>query len=139
MALGFADTQTNRIAVITMKAFKQFQFDAAHQLPDWPGIHGHSYTAEVWFEGDAADGYVLTESALTRALEPIRAMLDHSNLNDLIELPTSENIARFVWARLAHMNGLYRVRILRGSIGFGIEYDREDALRDNIQPILSAD
>ena len=44
-----------------MKAFKQFNFDAAHQLPDWPGIHGHSYTAEVWFEGPADNGYVMAE------------------------------------------------------------------------------
>lgn len=115
-----------------MKAFKQFNFDAAHQLPDWPGIHGHSYTAEVWFEGDADNGYVIAESALTQALEPVRRVLDHSNLNDLMDLPTSENIARFIWARLNHVPGLFRVRVVRGSIGFGVEYDRTDAQREGI-------
>ena len=115
-----------------MKAFKQFNFDAAHQLPDWPGIHGHSYTAEVWFEGTAENGYVIAESALANALEPVRATLDHSNLNDIIPLPTSENIARYIWTRLAHLPGLFRIRVVRGSIGFGIEYDRDDAIRDGL-------
>lgn len=113
-----------------MKAFKQFHFDAAHQLPDWPGIHGHSYTAEVWFEGDAADGYVVAESMLAQALEPVRVALDHANLNDVIPLPTSENIARYIWQRLAHVPGLFRIRVVRGSIGFGVEYDRSDAIRE---------
>lgn len=117
-----------------MKAFKQFNFDAAHQLPDWPGIHGHSYTAEVWFEGDASNGYVVVESTLSQALEPLRTTLDHSNLNDLMPLPTSENIARFIWARLHHLPGLYRIRVVRGSIGFGVQYDREDAIREGLAP-----
>lgn len=115
-----------------MKAYKQFNFDAAHQLPDWPGIHGHSYTAEVWFEGPAVDGYVIPESVLSTTLESIRKTLDHSNLNDLMPLPTSENIARYIWKALAQHKALYMIRVVRGSIGFGVEYTREDALIEGL-------
>lgn len=110
-----------------MKVFKQFTFDVAHQLPDWPGLHGHSYTAEVWFEGPATDGYVIPEGELTATVEAVRQKLDHSYLNAFIELPTSENIARWIWDQLRPTGPLIRVRVFRGSIGFGIEYDLADA------------
>lgn len=109
-----------------MKAFKQFTFDCAHQLPDWPGLHGHSYTAEVWFEGSADNGYVLPERAICEHIETVRSQLDHSYLNDLMPLPTSENIARWIWSQLQHVPGLYKVRVFRGSIGFGVEYTLAD-------------
>ncbi len=131
MATGSANTQNYRNA-LTVKAFKQFNFDAAHQLPDWPGIHGHSYVAEVWFEGPATDGYVVPESVLTQQLESIRRTLDHSNLNDLMEMPTSENIARFIWKALSDCDALIKVRVLRGSIGFGVEYTRDDAKQEGL-------
>jgi 6-pyruvoyltetrahydropterin/6-carboxytetrahydropterin synthase len=110
-----------------MKAYKQFTFDAAHQLPDWPGVHGHSYTAEVWFEGPASNGYVVPERELSQRIEAVRLQLDHSMLNDLIPLPTSENIARWLWAELKQFEGLCLIRIYRGSVGFGVEYSRDDA------------
>jgi 6-pyruvoyltetrahydropterin/6-carboxytetrahydropterin synthase len=113
-----------------MKAYKQFNFDAAHSLPDWPGIHGHSYMAEVWFEGPALDGYVVPEKVLTEQLEGVRRRLDHSNLNDLMPLPTSENIARYIWQALSGCEQLFSVRVMRGSVGFGVEYTREDASFD---------
>lgn len=110
-----------------MKAYKQFTFDAAHQLPDWPGVHGHSYTAEVWFEGAASDGYVVPEKALSQRIEAVRQQLDHSMLNDLISLPTSENIARWLWLELKQFDGLCLIRVYRLSVGFGVEYSRLDA------------
>ncbi len=113
-----------------MKVYKQFTFDVAHQLPDWPGLHGHSYTAEVWFEGPATDGYVMPESVVTHEVEAVRKRLDHSYLNDFIELPTSENIARWIWDCLRPKGNLIRVRVFRSSICFGVEYDLEDAQRE---------
>lgn len=113
-----------------MKVFKQFTFDVAHQLPDWPGLHGHSYTAEVWFEGPATDGYVVPESLLSNTVEAVRKQLDHRYLNDLIDLPTSENIARWIWDQLAPQGPLIKVRVFRGSIGFGVEFDLADAVAE---------
>lgn len=113
-----------------MKVFKQFTFDVAHQLPDWPGLHGHSYTAEVWFEGPATDGYVVPESLLSDTVEAVRKQLDHRFLNDFIALPTSENIARWIWDQLASQGPLIKVRVFRGSIGFGVEFDWADAVAE---------
>jgi 6-pyruvoyltetrahydropterin/6-carboxytetrahydropterin synthase len=110
-----------------MKVFKQFTFDVAHQLPDWPGLHGHSYTAEVWFEGPATDGYVVPESLLSEHVGAVHKRLDHSYLNEFIELPTSENIARWIWDQLRPVGPLIKVKVFRGSIGFGVEFDLEDA------------
>ncbi|NJM32622.1 MAG: 6-carboxytetrahydropterin synthase [Limnobacter sp.] len=111
-----------------MKAFKQLTFDVAHTLPDWPGLHGHTYTAEVWFEGPATDGYVVPESVFSEQLEHVHKQLDHSYLNEFIALPTSENIARWIWDQLwPTTHSLVKVRVFRGSIGFGVEYDLADA------------
>ncbi len=106
-----------------MKIFKRFTFDAAHRLPDWPGLHGHSYEVEVWFEGPAEDGYVMRESELARIVGAVRERLDHSYLNDIIPVPTSENIARYLWRELLPAGKLSRVRVYRPSIGLGVEYE----------------
>jgi 6-pyruvoyltetrahydropterin/6-carboxytetrahydropterin synthase len=45
----------------------------------------------------------------------------------LIELPTSENIARWIWDQLRPVGPLIKVKVFRGSIGFGVEFDLEDA------------
>ena len=83
-----------------IEIFKRFTFEAAHQLSDYPEIHGHSYSVEVRCVGDAADGYVIREEVMTAAVEQVRAKLDHRMLNPIIEVPTSENIARWIWQRL---------------------------------------
>jgi 6-pyruvoyltetrahydropterin/6-carboxytetrahydropterin synthase len=120
-----------------MKAFKQFTFDVAHQLPDWPGLHGHSYTAEVWFEGPATQGYVVPEGLLSQHIEAVRSQLDHRYLNDFIPLPTSENIARWIWQQLQPAEPVLQarlctVRVFRGSIGFGVEYTAADARAEGL-------
>ena len=73
-----------------------------------PHGHGHNYLMDVVVEGpiDPATGMVmdflkLSELVRLRVLEK----LDHKNLNEEIEwfherVPTTENIARYVWDRL---------------------------------------
>ena len=110
-----------------MKIFKRFSFDCAHRLPDWPDVHGHSYQAEVWFEGPVVDGYVIRESELNAIIERVRTKLDHRYLNDFIGTPTSENIAKFIWDELAHTARLSKVQLFRPSCGLGVEYVGEAA------------
>ena len=105
-----------------MKIYKRFSFDAAHRLPDWPDIHGHSYTAEVWFEGPVADGYVIREAAFTALTNAVREKLDHRFLNDFIPLPTSENIAKFLWNEFRSAGKLVKIVVFRESCGLGVEY-----------------
>jgi 6-pyruvoyltetrahydropterin/6-carboxytetrahydropterin synthase len=106
-----------------VKISKRFTFDAAHRLPDWPEIHGHSYEVEVWFEGPVVDGYVIRESELTAATDAVRRELDHRFLNDVMDVPTSENIARWLWARFAAVGRVVKVRVYRGTVGLAVEYE----------------
>ena len=90
---------------------KQLGFAAAHRLPTLPPthararLHGHSYRVEVMVRGpvDARLGWVIDFAEITAAARPIVDALDHRCLNEIEGLsnPTSENLARWIWHRLA--------------------------------------
>ncbi|MFQ5533755.1 MAG: 6-carboxytetrahydropterin synthase QueD [Sphingomonadales bacterium] len=105
-----------------MKIYKEFNFEAAHRLPNVPEghkcarLHGHSFRAVIQIEGPVDDklGWVLDFADLRAAFAPLLRQLDHNYLNDIdgLENPTSENIARWIWDRLAPaLPGLAEVRI----------------------------
>ena len=85
-------------------AFGSAQFEAARHVDILPDghpsrrLHGHSFVASIWanrsaipstFSGTEADD-------LRNALESCVAPLDYSLLNDHIEIPTDENLARWI-------------------------------------------
>jgi 6-pyruvoyltetrahydropterin/6-carboxytetrahydropterin synthase len=101
------------------------EFPAGHRYyrPEWdasrneavfgpcsraPG-HGHNYRVEVTVRGevDSETGMVVDLALLDRLLrELVREPMDHAFLNDLPEfasgvIPTTENLARVVWERVA--------------------------------------
>jgi 6-pyruvoyltetrahydropterin/6-carboxytetrahydropterin synthase len=90
---------------------KQFAFEAAHVLPHHQGkcsrLHGHSYRLDVSVSGPLqsegpATGMVVDFDELARIVRAsVIDALDHRHLNDTIENPTSENIAVWIWRRLA--------------------------------------
>jgi 6-pyruvoyltetrahydropterin/6-carboxytetrahydropterin synthase len=85
---------------------KTFSIEAAHRLPHVPKghkcerLHGHSFqiTLHVSGEVDPQLGWIVDFAELTRAFEPLHALLDHRYLNEVpgLENPTSENLARFI-------------------------------------------
>ena len=86
----------------------RFEFSAAHQLPRHPGacrrMHGHNYQLEVSVGGpvDRDTGMVMDFFELERLVrERVLSQLDHVCLNEIIEYPTAENIARWSWRQLA--------------------------------------
>ena len=93
-----------------MDAFKTFTFEAAHVLPNVPPghkcarLHGHSFRVEVHVSGEvgAETGWIMDFADIKAATDPVRDELDHRYLNDIkgLENPTSENVARFIWAKL---------------------------------------
>jgi 6-pyruvoyltetrahydropterin/6-carboxytetrahydropterin synthase len=111
---------------------KSFRFEAAHSLAATSlgkaseEIHGHSFRAEVVIRGapDPATGMLLDLTALEKKLEEIRAKLDHKLLNkvDGLNLPTLENISRFVWEHLVDIGELARVSVYRDSCGEACNY-----------------
>src|SRR5690554_4640515 len=94
-----------------MELLKVFQIEAAHFLPAVPEghkcrrIHGHSFRVEVHVSGEVVEpaGWVMDFADLKRAFEPIYRQLDHQFLNEIegLENPTSENLACWIWTRLA--------------------------------------
>lgn len=93
-----------------MEIFKEFSIEAAHWLPNVPEghkcrrLHGHSFHIEIHIEGSVDEklGWVMDFSDIKAAFKPIHDQIDHRCLNDVpgLENPTSENLARWIWARL---------------------------------------
>jgi 6-pyruvoyltetrahydropterin/6-carboxytetrahydropterin synthase len=86
---------------------RRFEFQASHLLPRHPGkcrnLHGHTYFLEVWCEGpvDPATGMVVDFGEVkAEVADRVLSRLDHSHLNDLLENPTAEEVARWILARL---------------------------------------
>jgi 6-pyruvoyltetrahydropterin/6-carboxytetrahydropterin synthase len=94
-----------------MEIWKEFGFEAAHVLPNVPDghkckrLHGHSYRVRICVDGDLDPvlGWVVDFAEIADAFEPILKDLDHYYLNEIdgLENPTSEVLARWIWARLS--------------------------------------
>ncbi|MEV6644608.1 6-carboxytetrahydropterin synthase QueD [Amycolatopsis sp. NPDC051371] len=94
-----------------MEIFREFTFEAAHRLPEVPEghkcarLHGHSYRVTVHVEGsvDPQAGWVVDFGDVKAAFKPLEEQLDHHYLNEIdgLENPTSENLAVWIWDRLA--------------------------------------
>jgi 6-pyruvoyltetrahydropterin/6-carboxytetrahydropterin synthase len=89
-----------------MRVCKIFRFDAAHFLPGYEGpcaaLHGHGWVLEVEVEGPIGSGGMVLDFALLKRCVWAEALmyLDHHLLNDLIKMPTAENILLWVAQRL---------------------------------------
>jgi 6-pyruvoyltetrahydropterin/6-carboxytetrahydropterin synthase len=86
----------------TFRLWKDFTFEAAHQLTKVPvghqcgRLHGHSYKLRVHCQGklDPERDWVVDYSDIATAVRPVIQKLDHSFLNDHFDFETTaENIA----------------------------------------------
>jgi 6-pyruvoyltetrahydropterin/6-carboxytetrahydropterin synthase len=94
-----------------MEIFREFTFEAAHELPHVPEghkcrrLHGHSYRLVVAVEGDIEpeSGWVMDFGEIKEQVAPVTSELDHHYLNkiDGLENPTSETLSRWIWDRLS--------------------------------------
>jgi len=117
-----------------MDIFKAFTFEAAHMLPQVPEghkckrLHGHSFRAEIHVSGPVDEkGWVMDFADIKEAWQPLHAVLDHHYLNEMegLENPTSENIARWIWARLKpELPGLSKI-VLNETCEAGCIYEGE--------------
>jgi 6-pyruvoyltetrahydropterin/6-carboxytetrahydropterin synthase len=113
-----------------VEIWKEFTFEAAHRLPGVPPdhkcarLHGHSFRVRVAVEGEVVPdtGMVMDFAELKDAFAPLHDALDHRYLNDVpgLENPTSEHIARWIWAALEEtLPDLYEV-IVRETCTTGV-------------------
>jgi 6-pyruvoyltetrahydropterin/6-carboxytetrahydropterin synthase len=89
-----------------MILIKEFEFDAAHNLIHYHGkcerLHGHTYKMVIKLEGTVdSEGMIFDFVELKKLVnQKVVDRFDHAYLNDIIEQPTAENIAAFVWQEL---------------------------------------
>ena len=84
---------------------KQFSFEAAHSLPDLHdghkcrSIHGHSYKIEITLKSELLNntGMIRDFGELFDLKQYLNQKFDHQILNDIVEQPTVENIARHLF------------------------------------------
>jgi len=102
-----------------LRVRRRFRFEAAHHLPRHPGkcreLHGHSYELVVTVEGpvESDSGMVVDFSDLKRDVrERVVDRLDHRCVNDVIENPTAERMAEWIWQQLeTQLSGLVEVEL----------------------------
>jgi 6-pyruvoyltetrahydropterin/6-carboxytetrahydropterin synthase len=94
---------------------KVFNFDAAHQLPPenpvygkCRSLHGHTYHLTVTIEGEVnEEGWLVDFKKLKEYVnEKVINKLDHSFLNEIIFLPTAENILIWIANELKDINAI---------------------------------
>jgi 6-pyruvoyltetrahydropterin/6-carboxytetrahydropterin synthase len=121
--------------------FKEFTFDAAHHLAvnvadghRYSRLHGHSFQVQVFLKGEADEkkNWVCDFGEIAERLAELCAEIDQHYLNEItgLEVPTLENISRWIWNRLDHrLPGLDRIVVRRGSCGEGcVFYGRASTL-----------
>ena len=110
--IDYADSGRARLDV-------EFSFAAAHRLPRYDGpcfrMHGHNYRLFVAVEGDV-DPHTGMVADFGRIQEIVKEhvfdRVDHRTLNDVLDNPTAENIARWVFETLAPcLPGMCEVRL----------------------------
>lgn len=119
-----------------MEIFKLFTIEAAHRLPHVPPghkcarLHGHSFRIEVHVRGPVAarEGWIQDFADLGEAFRPVYDQLDHYYLNEIpgLENPTSEILARWIWARLKPALPLLSKIVVRETCTSGCVYTGED-------------
>lgn len=109
-----------------MLIHQKTEFDAAHRLFNYPGncsnIHGHTWTVEVWIEGELTDlsmvrdyreikGYFKDEfdhKLLLWKMDPLVELLEgRTKIKKLDAIPTAEHLAAVIRGDL----GAEKVRI----------------------------
>lgn len=101
-------------------------FSAAHQLRGYDGkyenLHGHNWIAIVTVQASELDsmGVGIDFVALKKRVEEILSQVDYKNINEVPPFdtmnPSAENIARWVFKKLAAAVGSGTVQVKRVEI-----------------------
>jgi 6-pyruvoyltetrahydropterin/6-carboxytetrahydropterin synthase len=122
-----------------VEIFREFSFEAAHRLPHVPlehkcaRLHGHSYRVAIHVTGVVGErsGWVMDFAEIDAAFKSLLARLDHYYLNEIegLENPTSEVLARWIWARLRPALPSLSKVVISETCTSGCIYEGEDGRR----------
>jgi len=100
-----------------MNLNRTFHFSASHFLPNYNGkcenLHGHNYKLIITITDQVQDdGMVMDYKKIKEIVnEKIINKTDHTHLNDLLENPTTENIAAWIWDELKNELPLNKITV----------------------------
>jgi len=102
-----------------MRVRRRFRFEAAHRLPNHPGkcreLHGHSFKLIVVVERplDPHSGMAIDFAELKSVVRAeVVDRLDHKDLNAILDNPTAECVAVWIWQRLVEcLPGLVEIEL----------------------------
>src|SRR5579884_1266327 len=105
-----------------IEVFKEFTFEAAHSIPPYSNVHGHSFLVEVVVRGDPDErfGWPISLNDIEPHIHEVQKALDHKYLNEIegLDVPSLENLAIWIWTRLdADVAGIHRIMVRRGHSG----------------------
>ncbi|MBM4294038.1 MAG: 6-carboxytetrahydropterin synthase QueD [Deltaproteobacteria bacterium] len=102
------------------------QFAAAHRLDNFYGkceaLHGHNWKVEVFIQGDRLDdaGLLMDFGVVKAQARQVLEEIDHKYLNELPAFrhqnPSSENLARYLFERLAATLNRNGVKVSRVNV-----------------------
>jgi 6-pyruvoyl tetrahydropterin synthase/QueD family protein len=96
----------------------EFFVDYGHLLPGHPkcGVsHGHTAKVVVELHGDMRpDGMIMDFKEMEEKCWNVLSQVDHKNLNEKFERPTSENIANWIFSELRKSLPVTRIQFFEG-------------------------
>ncbi len=113
-----------------MKLSCTFKFAASHYLTDYHGecekLHGHNYKAIITIEDEVKkDGMVMDYKKIKEiANKNVFDQLDHVHLNEIIDNPSSEHLAIYVWNKLEDKLPIKKV-LIQETDQYYCEYEGE--------------
>lgn len=105
---------------MTAETFIEFTFEAAHKLPPFAELHGHSFKVVLYLRGkpDPVYGWSHNLYEVEEIIADVKREVDHTYLNEIIEAPSLENVAQWLWQRFdPKIPGLNRLVLSRGRDG----------------------
>ena len=113
---------------MTQTIGRSYSFEAAHSLAEilppnhiCSRLHGHSYRLDVIIAGELENGMVrgIQFEAIDLVMENLKRLVDHHLLNEIISIPTVENISMWFAENLRRvLNVAVTVRVYEGPISW---------------------
>ena len=81
------------------RVIKRLEISASHKLnlpyeSECRNLHGHNWILTIYLQSETLENGMVYD--FTKKKKLVKSKLDHKNINDYIEQPTAENIAKYI-------------------------------------------